>query len=90
MTNDNPPQEDPDEDEDGSFTNETDTRLKWLGSIMAAFTIIAFFGLIYAAALGYASFEPITASIFTVLALLVLAAGTWTFGIDLIDKYTGE
>jgi len=89
MTNDNPPQEDSNEDEDESFTNETD-RLKWLGSLMAAFTIIAFFGLIYAAALGYASFEPITASIFTVLALLVLAAGTWTFGIDLIDKYTGE
>lgn len=90
MAEDTPPQEDSTEDEDESFTSETDTRIKWLGSAMAAFTITAFFGLVYAVALGYASFAPITASVFTVLALLVLAAGTWTFGIDLIDKYTGE
>jgi hypothetical protein len=79
------------EDEDGeSFTDETDVRVKWLGSVMASFVITAFFGLVYATALGYATLDPITASVFTVLALLVLAAGTWTFGIDLIDKYTGK
>jgi hypothetical protein len=78
----------PEDDDSENFTNETDVRVKWLGSVMAAFVIVAFFGLIYAAALGYASLDPITASIFSILALLVLAAGTWTFGIDLIDKYT--
>jgi len=88
MTNDNPPQDSEGDDEDESFTDETSVRVKWLGSVMAAFVITAFFGLLYAAAFGYATLDPITASIFSILALLVLAAGTWTFGIDLIDKYT--
>lgn len=94
MANENPPQsEDEGEDsaeDDESFTSSTDVRVRWLGSLMAFLTITAFFGLVYAVSFGYATLEPITASVFSVLALLVLAAGTWVFGIDLIDKYRGK
>lgn len=86
----NPPQDESEQKDDESFTEDTDVRIKWLGSVLSTFTIVSFFGLVYAVAFGYASFEPVTGAVFTILALLVLAAGTWTFGIDLIDKYTGE
>jgi hypothetical protein len=86
----NPPQDDDSAEDSPAFTSNTGVRIRWLGSLLATFTIIAFFGLVYGAAFGYATFDPITASVFSVLALLVLAAGTWAFGIDLIDKYTGK
>jgi|APHM01.1.fsa_nt_gi hypothetical protein len=90
MPGSNSPQEKEEENDSKVFTEETDVRVKWLGSALSAFVITGFFGLVYAVSFGYATFEPITASMFTILALLVLAAGTWTFGIDLIDKYTGK
>jgi len=90
MTNEeNPPQRETNADDSESFTSNTGVRIRWLGSLLATFTITAFFGLVYGVAFGYASLDPISASVFMVLALLVLAAGTWAFGIDLIDKYAG-
>lgn len=75
--------------DDEVFTTKTDVRVRYLGSVLAFLLIFGWMVLIGAVAFGYASFATISGSAFVITALLVLAAGTWTFGIDLIDAYTG-
>lgn len=86
-TNEDPPPDEESAESEESFTEETNIRVKWLGSLMSAFAIIGYYSLVFAVALGYASLDPLTLSVTTVFNLLALAAGTWTFGVDLIDEY---
>lgn len=78
-----------DESEGDSFTRSTQVRVRYLGSVMAALVIVGWMALVGAVAFGVASFGPIGAGAFTITALLVLAAGGWTFGMDLVEKYLG-
>lgn len=83
-------EQDESESEDGdSFTRSTQTRVRYLGSVMAAILIVGWMALVGAVAFGYASLGGIGASAFSITALLVLAAGGWTFGMDLVEKYVG-
>jgi len=72
------------------FTTDTDVRLKFFGSMMALLVLSGYYGLILLTVLGYGTLNRLGTYQFAVLALIVLAAGTWTFGIDLIDAYLGH
>lgn len=71
------------------FTTDTDVRIRWFGSVMAFIVLCGYYAIIMMGMLGYGDLSAIGQAEFFVLALVVLAAGTWAFGIDLIDAYLG-
>lgn len=76
-------------EEEEEFTSDTNVRVKYLGSVLS-FVIIAWFLLLVTlSAANVISLSSVTGMISTVLVMLVLAAGTWVFGIDLFDKWSG-
>jgi hypothetical protein len=82
--------ENPDEEHGEAFTDDASVRVKYLGSGLAFIVICSFIGLVTISVLGYGSLNSISAGTFSVLALLVLAAGTYAFGIDLVKKYMNK
>lgn len=91
MTEQNVESDENDGGDEDNFTTKTNVRVKYLGSFIALLIIGGFLGLVYLVALGHASTENLTTlGLGGAFITLVLAAGTWTFGIDLLDKWNGN
>jgi len=75
--------------EDESYTTSDNVRVRFLGSALSSVIILAWFGLMYAVAFGYASLGGIGASAFTTTVMIVLAATGWVFGVDLVRQWLG-
>jgi len=76
--------------EDESYTTSDNVRVRYLGSVLSGLILAAWFGLIYAVAFGYASLGGLGATAFTATVLIVLAAASWVFGMDLIKAWNGK
>jgi hypothetical protein len=77
-------------DEDEKLTDSTNARWTYLGSVLSAIIIIVFLLLTGAGVVGNASLSSIPTAWFYVFALLVLTAGGWVFGADLVDAYRNK
>lgn len=91
MTTDYSPDDESDADSsvesDPDLTSSTNARWTYLGSVMAIIITVTFLVMVGAGVFGIASLSSIPAPWFYVLALLVLTAGGWTFGDDLVEAW---
>lgn len=74
--------------DDDSVTSNPQVRWTYLGSSLAIVVIVVFMAITAAAALGYADTSAIDSTWFYLVWIVVLAAASWVFGIDLLKEYS--
>lgn len=90
MTTNSTPDDDDAIDDDENLTDSTNARWTYLGSLLAVIIVLAFLIMTGAGVFGYATLAAIPDTWFYVFALLVLTAGGWTFGSDLVETYRNK
>jgi hypothetical protein len=80
----------PDQNQDQDHqTTSTATRWAYTNDLLAGWVFASFAFIIAASALGRADLEAIPSQFTWGFVLLVAAAGTWAFGVDLLERFGG-
>jgi len=81
------------EDGDPDTTSSTETRWKYIGTVLSAVILLSLATIVVGTSLGVMAVSPIGKMWFTLYAIVVLMAATWAFGektLDAVQKARGK